>query len=315
MRNAILVADTAVFHGHHHKAIWKVFAHRGMGFHAGSLGGNDTEPSADFSVPPKSIKTGSISGTVRDGDSNAPIGGVTVSLKFQGAGPTNPSARTQSDGTYEIDDVPAGHYGKVTAQGKGYLQTKSVTVSASGTTTLNFTPQFNWAGPGSGATISSSTGKDYSDIGCGPAEAIDGSQASGWSTSAGPGTSTDGSGGFFAKNIVVKLAQPIHISGFAVDPSSTCGDDTSSSTKGYLIEGSPDNTNGSYVTLHSGTFTAADNGILNAIPASANSHIRYVRFTIESDQVPGAFTTTCGGGGGPSGCHFVDLSELQIHGS
>ena len=41
MRNAILVADTSVFHGKHRHAIWKVFAHRGMGFFAGSLGGND----------------------------------------------------------------------------------------------------------------------------------------------------------------------------------------------------------------------------------------------------------------------------------
>jgi hypothetical protein len=312
MRNAILVADTAVFHGHHHRAIWKVFAHRGMGFHAGSLGGNDTEPSADFSLPPKKIKTGTLAGKVTDGDSHAGIGGVTVSLKFQGAGNTNPSVRTQPDGSYQILNVPAGHYAKVLAQGKGYLQTKSVTVAAGGTTTLNFNPQFNWAGPGSGATVDSFTGRDFSDIGCGPDAAIDGSQASGWSTNTGQHPADGGSNGFFPKQIVVKLKQQIHVSGFQVDPSSTCGDDTSSSTAGYQIEGSTDGI--AYNPLASGTFTAADNGILNQVPAAANSNIRYVRFTIESDQVPD-FDSTCGGGGGPSGCSFVDLSELQIHGA
>ena len=48
MRNAILLADQAVNAGANEDAIWQVFADRGMGYFAGSLGGDDTAPGADF---------------------------------------------------------------------------------------------------------------------------------------------------------------------------------------------------------------------------------------------------------------------------
>ena len=41
MRNAILVADTAALRRQGPRRIWKMFASRGMGFFAGSLGGDD----------------------------------------------------------------------------------------------------------------------------------------------------------------------------------------------------------------------------------------------------------------------------------
>jgi len=114
----LLVADTAVFHGANHAAIWQVFAHRGMGFFAGSLGGNDTEPGASFAKPPATNATGTISGTVTDGDSGLPLQGITVTLAFQGSGPANPTTVTQADGTYSIPDVPVGTYAKLAIKGK-----------------------------------------------------------------------------------------------------------------------------------------------------------------------------------------------------
>ena len=67
--------------------------------------------------------------------------------------------------------------------------------------------------------------------------------------------------------------------------------------------------------LASGTFTGADNGTLAEVPASGStSDVRYLRFTIQSNQVPD-FDTTCGAGGGPSGCSFTDLSEFQVFGT
>jgi extracellular elastinolytic metalloproteinase len=53
MRNAILVADNAVYHGRHLAAVWQVFAHRGMGFDASSDGGRDERPTAGFDLPPR----------------------------------------------------------------------------------------------------------------------------------------------------------------------------------------------------------------------------------------------------------------------
>jgi hypothetical protein len=312
MRNAILVADTAVFHGANHAAIWQVFAHRGMGFFAGSLGGNDTEPGASFAKPPATNATGTISGTVTDGDSGLPLQGITVTLAFQGSGPANPTTVTQADGTYSIPDVPVGTYAKLAIKGKGYQARKTVTVPANTTATVDFHPRFNWAGPGTDSAATAN-GKDYSSIGCGPAQAIDGSQASGWSTNAGTGMRTDGTQGFGAKRLTIELGTAVDITGFGVDPSSTCGDDPTSSTAGYLIQGSTDGT--TYSKLAIGTFTPSQNGLLNDVPATGpTSNIRFVRFTIMSDQVSG-FDSTCGQGGGPSGCHFTDLSEIQVFGT
>jgi extracellular elastinolytic metalloproteinase len=50
MRDAILQADH-VAGGTDMKAIWEVFAHRGMGLKAKSDGGDDASPTADFTVP------------------------------------------------------------------------------------------------------------------------------------------------------------------------------------------------------------------------------------------------------------------------
>jgi hypothetical protein len=136
MRNAMLVADTAVFGGGHHTAIWKVFAHRGMGFYAGSFGGGDQEPAASFATPPAGVQTGTLEGTVTDAGSGDPLGGVTVRLAFQGSGAANPTAVTDSEGHYTITGVPQGHYGKLEIRGHGDRVDRAVTVGA-GTTTVD----------------------------------------------------------------------------------------------------------------------------------------------------------------------------------
>ncbi len=313
MRNAILVADTALYNGANHDAIWQVFANRGMGFSAGSLNGPDTEPAASFDLPPATVEPGTISGTVTDGVTGDPLPDIPVTLPFNGWGAAHPTGVTDENGDYEIQGVPQGDYPKLIAQGDGYRQTKEVHVGA-GTNDVDFAPRFNWAGPGSGSSVIKATGKDFSSFGCGGERAIDGSQAAGWSTSSGEGQSTDGSNGFFPKHIVVKLGNPVDITSFAVDPSSTCGDDVTSGTADYDIAGRA-STSDPWSPLASGTFTDADNGTLAEVPATGStSGIGYLRFTIQSNQVPD-FDTTCADGGGPSGCSFTDLSEFQVFGT
>ena len=74
MRNAIIQADVADNGGAHVKLLWKVFAHRGMGFFAGTVGGNDTSPVEDFSLPPApGTPKGKVTGTVRDSESGAGV--------------------------------------------------------------------------------------------------------------------------------------------------------------------------------------------------------------------------------------------------
>ena len=92
-----------------------MFAKRGMGYFAGSLGGDDAEPGASFDLPPTTQEAGTIVGTVTDAMTGDPIEGAVASVAFQGSPfVTNPSATTGPDGTYSIGPVPFGTYPKVT---------------------------------------------------------------------------------------------------------------------------------------------------------------------------------------------------------
>ena len=52
MRDAILLADRALYRGVDRATIWTVFAKRGMGYYASSNGAEDITPHADFHQPP-----------------------------------------------------------------------------------------------------------------------------------------------------------------------------------------------------------------------------------------------------------------------
>jgi extracellular elastinolytic metalloproteinase len=310
-RNAILLADTAVFKGADQATIWKVFAHRGMGFFAGALGGNDTAPGADFSTPPPTTRTASFSGTVTERDGGVPVAGATVTLAFQGGGGiTNPSTTTGPDGRYTLGPVPVGTYPKLVASKTGYdLLTSPVTVTARGGT-QDLAIRRDWASNSGGATIAAFNGPDFSPQ-CGPVGAIDNSQAVGWGSTTGDdaGTLTNV---FVPKFITVDLGRAVNVSQFAVDPSATCGDGGSASTSDYRIEVSSNGTD--FATAASGTFTVGDRGRLNAVtPTAPASNVRFVRFTILGNQTP-SFATSCPGGGF-SGCSFTDLTELEVYGT
>jgi extracellular elastinolytic metalloproteinase len=312
MRNAILVADTSLFHGKGRSKIWKVFASRGMGFLAGSFGGNDPVPAASFVTPPRHLTLHTLRGTVTDRATHAPLKGVSVTLAFQGRGPANPSAVTDANGHYAIHGLPEGVYRKFVVHGAGYEPAQiRVRVGPSGAT-RNFAVRRDWAAASGGASIASFTGANYTSFGCGPAGAIDLSQLTGWGSNAGAGKDDSPTGTFHPKQIVVNLHRLVTVSGFGVDPQSTCGDAPSASTGGYEIATSPDNV--VWTVQHSGTFTSADNGVINAVPADTTpSGVKYVRFTIKSNQVP-SFASNCPNG--PfDGCRFADLTELEVFGT
>jgi extracellular elastinolytic metalloproteinase len=316
MRDAILVADTSLFKGVGRANIWRVFSKRGMGFFAGSLGGNDSAPGASFAMPPKHVALSTVQGTVTDGDTHAPMKGVPVTLAFQGKGAANPTAVTDANGHYAIHGVPVGHYRKLEVGGGGGFEPTrvAVTVGAAGAT-QDFAVRRDWAAASGGATVASFTGANYSSFGCGPDGAIDLSQATGWGSNAGPGTNDNPTGTFHAKQIVIDLHHVVDVTGFGVDPQSTCGDAPSASTSSYRIETSPDDTASSVWTVqHEGVFTSADNGRINPVPADGSpTGVQFVRFTIEANQVPD-FATNCPSGGF-DGCQFADLTELEVFGT
>jgi hypothetical protein len=237
---------------------------------------------------------------------------VPVTLAFQGKGSVNPSSVTDGHGHYAIHGVPEGVYKKLVVNGAGY-QPARATVKVTGSGAVkNFAVRRDWAAASGGARISSFTGADYSGFGCGPRGAIDLSESTGWGSNAGPGTDDSPTGTFHPKQIVVNLHHLVDVTGFGVDPASTCGDAPSASTRGYTIETSPDNV--AWTVQHSGAFTPTDNGRINAVPADTNpTAVKFVRFTIESNEVPD-FAADCPRGAF-DGCSFADLTELEVFGT
>jgi extracellular elastinolytic metalloproteinase len=120
-RNAILQADLVAFGGSHHDTIWQVFIHRGMGWFAGSLDGDDAQPVEDFSMPPPPNPFGKLLGKVIDQDTGEPIEGILVGFGGHASGFTSDlAALTKKNGLYDIKRVPVGTYPKVFASGAGY---------------------------------------------------------------------------------------------------------------------------------------------------------------------------------------------------
>ena len=313
MRNAILVADTAVYGGEHHDGIWQSFAGRGMGYFAGSLGGDDTAPGASTDLPPTGSDRGTISGVVRDDATGQPLANVPVTLAFQGgAGTVNPTTVSGSDGTYTLGPVPVGTYPKLVASLAGYDAERTAVTVTPGGTVQNLGLRRDWAASSGGATISSFTGPDFGPS-CGPPQAIDGSQASGWGTTTG-NNDGDPTNVFVPKSVTIDLTRKVDVTEFGVDPSATCGDGGSASTGQYRIETSPDGTAGSWTTASNGEFTADDRGRVNLLPPTAGATgVQFVRFTILGNQTPD-FATNCPDGA-YSGCSFTDLTEIEVYGA
>ncbi len=308
MRNAIIQTDLVAHDGVHAKALWRVFAKRGMGYFAGAIDANDAAPAEDFHTPPApyTARTG-ITGTVTDPTTGGPVEGALVQVTGQG---DQFADVTDADGSYSIDGLYAGTYKKVVATAPGYFpEAKAInTESSSG---ADFSIVRDWAASSGGAEVTDFNGPDYTPYGCGPEQAIDLGLTTGWGSTTGDddGTPTNV---FVPKHIVVDLHSVIDVTSFGVDPTATCGDGGSASTGDYRIETSPD---GNVWTMAAeGTFTSADRGRLNDVaPTAGSDAVRYVRFTMLSNQTPD-FATNCPDGA-YSGCQFTDLSELAVFGS
>jgi extracellular elastinolytic metalloproteinase len=317
MRNAILRADLVGFGGKFRDTIWKVFAHRGMGFFAGSIDSTDTTPASDFHVPPPKTTAhdGLVAGTITDSVTDAPIPAALVQVTGQG---DQYSTLTDANGHYAIGGLVVGTYAKVAVSAPGSFFPNAVpgtAVSAPdfdpATDSTDISLTHDWAAQSGGASIADFTGPDFSPQ-CGPEGAIDLSQGTGWGSTTGDNAGTP-TNVFQPKFIVVELPQPIDITEFRVDPSATCGDGLSASTGAFTIAVSADGT--TFTDVATGEFTNADDGHYNSVPPSTvpATGVNFVRFTIEGNQTPD-FATNCPNGAF-SGCSFTDLTELAVVGS
>ncbi len=327
MRNAIVQADKVVYNSAHTNVIWKIFAHRGMGWYAGSIDGGDSFPAEDFHRPPAPSRGfGTLFGLVEDRLTGERVEGARVTI----TGHPGYTDTTSSNGVYQIDFVKPGRYKKVVAAGNGYeviVKKIRVTNSASGTR-RDFTSRRDWASSEGGGQINDFNGPDFSSFGCGPAQAIDLSQGQVWGSTTGDDSGTP-TNTMIPKFIIVELPEAIDIttdtgntSAFKVDPTAGCGDAGSASTGDFTIEVSSSATGPwTEVVNVDGDDTAdpAPTGWLprftytNVAADQAVSGVQFVRLTLRSPQVAD-FATNCPGGNF-SGCSFTDFTELEVFGT
>ena len=315
MRNAILLADLATRGGSDQDAIWQVFAHRGMGYFAGSLGGNDTTPGADSALPPTGGATGRISGTVTDSQTGDPIEGAVVTVAFQGS-PfiTNPSDTTGGSGNYAIGPIPQGSYPKVVLSAPGYDSVVD-SVDVDGQVTLDASLDRDWVSLSGGATIVDHTGPNFGG-GFNFKSLTDQSLATSWVTTAdldNTGQATPDT----PKQVTIQLPQAIDISQVIVDPTTIAVLGLSSSTGAFHIEVSDDGTG--YVPLADGEFVAADRGHFNDINLTGDTtNVSYIRYWIDAPMVLIDTATYPDGCSDPTlfdGCTYESSTEMEVYGT
>jgi extracellular elastinolytic metalloproteinase len=315
MRNAILLADLATTGGNHQDAVWSVFAKRGMGYFAGSLGGNDTTPGADFSLPPTGNATGRISGTVTDSQTGDPINGAVITIAFQGSPfVTNPSDTTGAGGNYAIGPIPQGTYPKVVVSAPGY-DSVVASVDVNGQVNLDGELDRDWVALSGGATVSDHTGPNFGR-GFNWNALTDQSRATSWVSTSDIGGNGQATGDT-PKQVTIALPEPIDISQVIIDPTAPSVLGLSASTGAFHIEVSDNGT--SYSPLADGQFVAADRGHFNDVDLTGDTtDVSFIRYWIDAPMVLTDAATYPNGCSDPTlfdGCTYESTTELEVYGT
>jgi hypothetical protein len=336
MRNSTLQADLVANGGANHDTIWSTFAHRGMGYFAGAVDGDDAFPVENTALPPTDRTFGKLLGKVIDADTNLPIVGAVVLFGGHASGfPDDIAGITNEDGVYNIKKILVGTYPKVWATAPGYDRQvlASVTITASAIR-IDWRLRRNWASLAGGGSIAAFTGPNYGPQ-CPPEGAIDDSAGVGWGSDTDVNASSTGN--VTPKYIIVKLPQAVNITQMFVDPSNTCGDPGSSSTRGYRIQTSTDGV--TFTTVNQGVFYSGNRNRLNDVGALSGGPVNgvtHIKFWMLNPQVPNAASGSCDNGAtcgtdpddntnvaahcGPGkdngfgGCTFMDMVELKVYG-
>jgi extracellular elastinolytic metalloproteinase len=299
MRNAILQADLVVFGNAHRAAIWKVFAHRGMGYFASAVDGNDVTPTESFALPRSCATTscGRITGRLTDSVTGRPVKGVLVAVGGHATGfaGTDLRDRTGRDGRFAITRVPFHTYADLVFDRWGLDPLVLHGVTVNGTEKIHRNVMRDWAALDGGASLIQFTPPNYAAYGCGPKAAFDRSIGVGWGSDA-PG-STEGSGVTGPRSVVVELPRTIDVTSFGFAPGASCGDPPSAGVEAFDIF--TRTAKGAWVLAVSRE-NALPAGVLNRlVPDRGARNVRFVKLTMRSNR------------GNPT---FMDMQELSVRG-
>jgi extracellular elastinolytic metalloproteinase len=313
-RNAIIAADQAIDGGANRTLLWNVFANRGMGYFASVRDSSDVTPFENFDTPPApGGAKGTIAGTVIN-DSGQPLAGVPVGIGGHTTDPSFPDflgTTTDNAGHYSLQLPVHTYHGLVFGAENGYdgALVSDVPVTSGATTTRNVTLKRDWAGTKGGATVLKDPTKydnTGADFGCGLDQLAD--QNEGTGISAFNPSSTDPDNPHLGPpTAVIQLPKAITVTQFGLDPSNTCGDDPTATTKAYTLETSPDGVN--WALAKSGSFTMADRNRINLVaPTAGATNVRFVRLRALSPQRADPSQND-------SGVDFIDFSEIEVYGT
>lgn len=254
MRDAIRTALDNRYHDRSDYAalvdvVYGAFAKRGLGLHAASNGGDDTDPTPSYEhVNP--ARNGTLTGTVVNAATGKPIPGARIMLGVFEARVT-PLRTSSADGGFSAP-VTAGTYPvTIAADGFGARTCPGVKVTAGKTSALRFALPPNLAAAANGATIVSATAT-------GAARLIDDTEASSWKAAAGTG------------NAVIKLAAPAEISSVQVSAFTTSRFE---GLRGFTLQTSTDGANWQTILTKADAF-----GYQTPRPTAPDLH--YKQFTL-----------------------------------
>ncbi|GII22732.1 M36 family metallopeptidase [Planosporangium mesophilum] len=175
--------------------VYGAFAKRGLGLHATTQGGDDTDPVPSFTHQ-NPARNGTLTGTVINAATGKPVAGARVMLGVFEARVT-PLAKSSSTGGFSASVTDGAYPVTIAAPGFGARTFPGVKVAAGRTTSLRFSLAPNLAATANGATVVSATA-DGAD------KMLDDTEASTWKATPRTG------------NAVVKLAAPAKISSVQV---------------------------------------------------------------------------------------------------
>ncbi|WP_083672840.1 M36 family metallopeptidase [Micromonospora sp. CB01531] len=236
MRDAL---RTALDNRHHSRSdyaalvdvVYGAFAKRGLGLHATSDGGDDTDPTPSYEHP-NPARNGTLTGTVVNAATGKPIPGARIMLGVFEARVT-PLRTSSADGRFSAPVTAATYSVTIAAEGFGARTFPNIKVTAGRISALRFALAPNLASAANGATIVSTTTT-------GAARLIDDTEASTWRTTPGTG------------NAVIKLAAPAQISSIQVSAFATARFE---GLRGFTLQTSTDGANWQTALTKADAFT------------------------------------------------------------